>query len=485
VSTPSRELDRLAAACLFPGFAGVEAPVWLRSWLGAGLGGVVLFARNVADRDRLADLTRSLHAERRDVIVAMDEEGGDVTRLEADPGSSYPGNYALGAVDDVELTERVGRSMGSELAVVGVDLNLAPVADVNSNPANPIIGVRSFGADPDLVARHVRAFVTGVQAAGIGACAKHFPGHGDTDLDSHLELPVLAADRATLEARELPPFRAAVEAGVRGVMTAHIVAEAIDGEPATLSAAALRLLRDDLGFRGLVITDALEMAAVSRAASMEELAMRALRAGADALCLGADVDAGLVERVHAAIVAAVQSGRLAEERLAEAAGRVAETARLTSRAAGGGGLPDPEVGLEAARRALRAEGDVASDGTLLVVELRPAASIAAGGAGRGLGTAVRSRAPATAVVRLDAAPEDATAVLRGYEGRRLVVVVRDAHRHEWQRASADALLKAAGGGIVVETGLAVWRPDGATDYVVTYGAGRVNLEAAADLLAAP
>jgi beta-N-acetylhexosaminidase len=482
VSTPSRELDRLAAACLFPGFAGVEAPVWLRSWLGAGLGGVVLFARNVVDREQLADLTRSLHAERQDAIVAIDEEGGDVTRLEADRGSSYPGNYALGVVDDVALTERVGRSMGSELAAVGVDLDLAPVADVNSNPANPIIGVRSFGADPDLVARHVRAFVTGVQSTGIGACAKHFPGHGDTDLDSHLELPVLGADRATLEARELPPFRAAIQADVRAVMTAHIVVRALGGEPATLSGDAFRLLRDELGFRGLVITDALEMGAVSRTAAMEEIAIRALRAGADALCLGADIDAATVERVHVGIVEAVRSGRLDEERLADAAARVAAMARQRSRTAAG--PPDPEVGLEAARRALRVEGVVAGSGPFLVVELRPAASIAAGEAGRGLGAALRARSPVTRVVRLDAAPEDA-AILRRHEGRRLVVVVRDAHRHGWQRSTAEALLAAAGGGVVVETGFAVWRPELAAGYVATQGAGRVNLEAAADLLAAP
>jgi beta-N-acetylhexosaminidase len=206
-----------------------------------------------------------------------------------------------------------------------------------------------------------------------------------------------------------------------------------------------------------------------------------LRAGADALCLGAEVDAGLVERVHAGIVAAVHSGRLAEERLEEAAGRVAKAARLMSRATDV--APDAEVGLEAARRALRAEGDVASDGPPLVVELRPAASIAAGEAGRGLGTAVRSRAPGTAVVRLAAAPEDAGAVLRRYEGRPLVVVVRDAHRYEWQRAAVDALLAAGGGGTVVETGLAVWRPERASAYVATYGAGRVNLEAAAELIA--
>jgi len=482
VSTPGGELDRLAAACLFPGFAGLEPPTWLRAWLGAGLGGVVLFARNVAGHEQLAALTRSLRAERPDVLVAIDEEGGDVTRLETENGSSYPGNYALGAIDDVALTERVARAMGADLAGVGIGLDLAPVADVNSNPDNPIIGVRSFGSDPALVARHVRAFVTGMQGAGIGACVKHFPGHGDTDLDSHLDLPVLEAGPETLAARELPPFRAAVEAGVRAVMTAHIVARALDDEPATLSAATLRVLRGDLDFQGVVITDALEMGAVSRSAPMGEIAVRALGAGADALCLGADVDAGTVEQVHTEIVEAVRNGRLDEHRLAEAAARVADAS--SSSRAPDQSPADGQVGLEAARRAVRAEGDVAATGPLVVVELRPPPSIAAGEAGRGLGAALRARARNTEVVRLEAPPEDAKAMLADRRGRRLVLVLRDAHRHAWQRSAAEALLAEAGDAIVVETGIAGWHPERASGYVVTRGAGRVNLEAAAELLSA-
>ncbi|HYI74538.1 MAG TPA: glycoside hydrolase family 3 N-terminal domain-containing protein, partial [Gaiellaceae bacterium] len=189
----SAELERLAAACILPGFEGTRAPDWLRRRLADGLGGVVLYAWNVESRDQLRALTADLSAEREDVIVAIDEEGGDVTRLEADSGSSYPGNGALGVVDDVELTERVAASLGAELAAVGVNLDFAPVADVNTNAQNPVIGIRSFGADGELVARHVAAFVRGVQRAGVAACAKHFPGHGDTSVDSHLALPTVEA----------------------------------------------------------------------------------------------------------------------------------------------------------------------------------------------------------------------------------------------------------------------------------------------------
>jgi beta-N-acetylhexosaminidase len=477
----SLDPERAAAACLFPSFHGIRAPDWIRSWLERGIGGVVLFARNVDSRGQLSALTGELRAERPDVLVAIDEEGGDVTRLEADTGSSYPGNSALGAVDDVELTERVAAAMGSDLAAVGVNVDLAPVADVNSNRENPIIGVRSFGSDPALVARHVAAFVVGLQGVGVAACAKHFPGHGDTEVDSHLELPVVAADRDTLEQRELPPFRAAVEAGVRSIMTAHISLPAIDSAPATLSRAVLQgLLREELGFAGVVITDALEMRGVSASVGVEEGAVRAIEAGADALCLGGDLGDDETSAVHGAIVGALRSGRLAEGRLAEAAGRVAELASWGShqrpRRA-----EDSEVGMTAARRALEADGPAAITRPALVVELRPPASIAAGEAKHGLGEAIRDRAPSTEVVTLREAPDDPAALARSSDGQ-LVVVLRDAHRHAWQRETTEALVAAADGAIVVETGLPLWRPGGSTPYLATHGTGRVNFQAAAERL---
>ncbi|WP_146765297.1 glycoside hydrolase family 3 N-terminal domain-containing protein, partial [Micromonospora saelicesensis] len=180
MTTTNGHLPALAAAVLQPGFVGTTPPPWVCRWLGEGLGSVVLFARNVVDTEQVAALTATLRAERPDVIVAIDEEAGDVTRLESVHGSSRPGNFALGAVDDPELTEAVARDLGAELAAAGITLNYAPDADVNSNPANPVIGVRSFGADPVLVARHTAAWVRGLQAGGVAACAKHFPGHGDT-----------------------------------------------------------------------------------------------------------------------------------------------------------------------------------------------------------------------------------------------------------------------------------------------------------------
>ena len=450
-----------AAACLFPGFDGEAVPDWLKGLLSQGLGGVVLFARNIRDPEQVTALAAALRAERGEVLVATDEEGGDVTRLEAARGSSFPGNLALGAVDDVALTRRVAAAIGGELAGVGIDLDLAPVADVVVDPAAAIVGVRSFGSDPGLVARHVVAYVEGLQSAGVAACAKHFPGHGEAIGDSHLELPVAETDLETLRARALPPFAAAVEAGVRAVMTAHVRFTALDQEPATLSRPWIELLRSELGFAGVVMTDALEMQGAGGPAGIEESAVQALAAGADALCLGADLSPEQVEGAHGAIVDAVQAGRLDEERLLEAAGRVAALAAWTS--------PQPahdrEAGLEAARRALRVEGDPSLDGEPLVVELWPEATIAAGEAHHGLGEILGAE------------------TIRLREGEPLpplgdgaVFVIRDAHRHAWQRELVPP------GTVVVETGLPGWRPPGARAYVATYGAGRANLEAAAELL---
>jgi beta-N-acetylhexosaminidase len=452
-------IERLAARVLLPGFDGLVVPDWLQAWIERGLGGVALFSRNVSSPEQVAALT----AELRSLVVAIDEEGGDVTRLEHERGSSYPGNFALGVVDDVELTEQVAAAIGGDLAAVGVNLNFAPVADVNSNPRNPVIGIRSFGSEPELVARHVAAFVRGLQGAGVTACVKHFPGHGDTEVDSHLDLPTVAGD---LDAALLP-FRAAIDAGARAIMTAHIRVPELDDVPATLSRRILHdLLREELGFTGLVVTDALDMKGVATVGM--EAAVLALAAGADALLLGPGLGPEPVEHAHRAIVEAVSTGRLSEERLAEAAGRVAATAAAAG--PGAGHAPATGAGLEAARRALRAEGAVELTRPPLVVELRPEPSIAAGPARHSLGEILGAEtvSPAEALARRE---------------RQIVLVLRDAHRHEWEREAAEQVLAAAPDAVVVETGIPLWRPNGGAGYIATNGAGRVNLEAVAERLA--
>ena len=466
------ELDRLAAACLQPSFPGHAVPEWVARWLERGLGGITLFAYNVGDPGQLAELTGALRAVRPELLISIDEEGGDVTRLEAEHGSSYPGNLALGTVDDVALTEAVAGAIAGELAAAGVNLNLAPVADANTNPLNPVIGVRSFGADPELVARHVAAFVTGTQRQGVAACAKHFPGHGDTAADSHRELPVIEGDLDTA----LLPFRAGIAAGTRAMMAGHLLVPALDDAPASLSESILSgLLRAELGFDGLIVTDALEMAAVSSTYGVEEAAVRSLVAGADSLGLGHDLHEEAVERVHAAIVDAVRTGRLAEERLAEAADRVAALCRWAAPTSAG--AAGHSVGGEAARRALQVDGDAAISGPILVLELVPEANIAAGEALHGSADVL----PDAAVIQLREAPRDLAALLEEHAGRRVVVVARDAGRHAWQDRTVAAIAALRPDLIVVETGLPSGRPD-ASAFITTHGAGRANLEAMADAM---
>ena len=464
------DLERLASRCILPGFEGPIVPDWVRRRLADGLGGVVLYAWNVESREQLRALTADLRGERSDVLVAIDEEGGDVTRLEADTGSSYPGNAALGVVDDVDLSERVAASLGAELAAAGVNLDFAPVADVNTNSQNPVIGIRSFGSDAALVARHVAAFVRGLQGAGVVACAKHFPGHGDTSVDSHLALPV--AD--SLDPRALTPFRAAIEAGARSIMTAHIVVRSLGDTPATMSHEILHdLLRGELGFEGTVITDALEMKAISDTVGVEEGAVRAIAAGADALCLGHDLFDESVVSVRDALVAAVRTGQLSEDRLVDAARRVAAATDLR-----GGAAVDREAGREGARRALRIDGAGRIDGPALVVELVPEVGMAAGRLAQLPGEWFEAVVPGSEVLRYEEAPTE----LPEPDGHQLVVIARDAHRHAWERSTIEKLTARQPDAIVVEIGLPYWRPPHPATYVATYGAARANVEAAAEAL---
>ena len=333
VVSSEAEIRRLALACFVPGFVGQTPPDWLLRGLADGLGGVILFGSNLGDGSGVAELTDRLRtAAGRDLVLGLDEEGGDVTRLDTVRGSAAPGAAALGWLDDPAATEAVYAGIGARLAEAGVTLNLAPVADVNLDPTNPVIGVRSFSADPVVAARQVAAAVRGIQRSGVAACAKHFPGHGATSADSHHEVATLDRDRDQLAEAEYLPFRAAVEAGCRAVMTGHLLVPALDRELATISRQITTgVLRDELGFTGTVVTDALEMAAVSATIGMVEGFVAALVAGADTIESGAQDYPELLTAIPDAVLAAVRSGRLPIERLAEAAG--------ADRAAGHAGPP--------------------------------------------------------------------------------------------------------------------------------------------------
>jgi len=292
---------------LWFGFAGPEVPSTLRAKLDRGeVGATLLFKRNlqvtteaaagpsheVIDLDALVALTQELHRRAPDgtpALIAVDQEGGVVQRVRA-PATRWPAMSAherFASPEDVAIAERVGRALGDELRALGFDIDFAPVLDVHTNPANPIIGDRAFGTDAEAVARRALAFARGLRAAGVLACGKHFPGHGDTATDSHLELPRIDHEWDRLERVELLPFRRAAAAGLPMIMTAHVVFAALDpARPATLSPQVVTgLLREQLGYRGVIVSDDLDMRAIADRMGADVAAVAAVRAGCDVLLL--------------------------------------------------------------------------------------------------------------------------------------------------------------------------------------------------------
>jgi len=313
-----RDVRRHVGQLLFAGFAGRDVPVELRALAREfDLGGAVLFARNVEAPEQVAELAHGLRllGLEHPAWVAVDQEGGRVARLR-DPFTRWPPMAALGRADDPGLASRFARALARELAAVGITLDFAPVLDVHTNPANPVIGDRALAQDASRVARLGRAIVEGLQGEGIAACGKHFPGHGDTSVDSHHELPVVEHDADRLHAVELEPFREAIAAGVASIMTAHVLVPALDDErPATLSRAIVDgLLRTELGYDGLVFTDDLDMKAASGHRAIGEVAVDAVAAGCDGLLIcGVDHD----RQVQAleALIHAVEAGTLPAARV--------------------------------------------------------------------------------------------------------------------------------------------------------------------------
>ncbi|WP_339177676.1 beta-N-acetylhexosaminidase [Paenibacillus sp. FSL R5-0701] len=292
------------------------------------VGGVIYFRRNVESIDQLTRLSTELQdmaaeAGALPLMISVDQEGGMVARIDQEGMTQVPGNMALGATGNPEYTLECAQILGRELKNIGIDMNLAPVVDVNNNPLNPVIGVRSYGEHAESVAAHGVAAITGYQSQGIAATAKHFPGHGDTAVDSHLGMVTVPHDRNRLEQMELLPFRKAIEARVDAIMTAHVMFPSIEPEPipATLSHKVLSgLLREEMGFEGIIITDCLEMHAISKPYGVAEAAVRAVEAGADLIL----VSHTLQDQVAAleAIVEAVRTGRISEEVIHQAVERI-------------------------------------------------------------------------------------------------------------------------------------------------------------------
>jgi beta-N-acetylhexosaminidase len=385
-TTPQLTLDQAAGQKLMAAFAGYEPSAQiLRLLQRQHLGGVTLFrSLNVQSPAQVRELNAALQAAaaasgQPPLLIGADQEGGTLMALAGT--TAFPGNMALGAAGDPALARQVGFALGQELAAQGVNVNYAPVCDVNNNPQNPVVGTRSFGEDPAAVAALAAALVTGLQAAGVAATLKHFPGHGDTSGDSHHGLPVVQHDAARLARIELPPFAAGIAAGARLVMTAHIALPAINAAadlPATLSPAILRgILRDRLGFDGVIISDALDMRAIEQGAGLVIDAIAAAAAGVDLLILNSVVEDQ--ETVAAGLRQAVARGLLAREATLASAGRVLDLKRWVS------AQPQPalEVVACAAHRALalevaaRAVTLVRDDAHLLPLRPAPEARLAA------------------------------------------------------------------------------------------------------------
>lgn len=328
----TRTIEELAGQVLIAGFHGHTLPESLSNQLSEGqLGGLILFKRNIGETDGQQDLhavhrllcdaldAARLATDTAPPLLCVDQEGGRVQRLKA-PVLQLPSMRRLAALGDPSLCQEAARHLGRQLKALGFNCDFAPVLDVDTNPANPVIGDRAFGPTPEEVIRYALAFAEGLGEAGIAGCGKHFPGHGDTDLDSHLALPSLPHGLERLGAVELPPFRAA-NGRVPAIMTAHVIFQALDPEvPATLSHAVITgLLRESLGYDGVIVSDDLEMKAISDHIGIAEGAVRAIAAGCDAVLICSDERA--LGEAHRALCTRAEADTAFRARLLEAATR--------------------------------------------------------------------------------------------------------------------------------------------------------------------
>ncbi|MEL7639713.1 MAG: beta-N-acetylhexosaminidase [Solidesulfovibrio sp.] len=442
------------------------------------LGGVILYAvpGNVVSPGQLAALTAALQAEAAatrlglGLLVGVDQEGGPVARLR-DGFTVFPSQMAQAAAGRPDLVRQAALATGRELAAVGINVDFAPVADVNANPENPVIGIRSFGEHPADVARLSAAATSGYESAGVVCTPKHFPGHGDTAVDSHVGLPRVDHDAGSLDRVDFPPFRAAIAAGAPAIMTAHVLAPALEPDelPATLSRRVLSdVLRGRLGFSGAIFTDSLGMGAVAATFGTAEAAVRALAAGADILLIGADVGRPAAERLEAMdrVTEAARSGRVSAARLDAAVLAVLrlkerygllDAATLAKPAPDGATPPaspaHAALARQIAERAVTAFGPTAPalpagrDPSTLVVRPRLGRPAADAEAEAGIAAWYGPR-----TLFLEADPDEAAiaaATGAAQTASRLVLMVTDARRNPGQRRLAEALSREAPGRLVL------------------------------------
>jgi len=497
-------LEQKIGQLMLVGFDGTTLTPELRATIQQlHLGGVVFFECNIASPQQVAQLNTDLQTAARasglpDLFIAVDQEGGVVARLRENRGfTEFPGQMAVAATDNVENARRIARALADELNALGFNINLTPDLDVNNNPDNPIISTRSFGADPARVATYGVAYIETLQRAGIIAIGKHFPGHGDTAIDSHVALPTVPHNRARLDAVELVPFRAAMCANVAGIMTAHITFPAIDPTPglaATLSPRVLKgLVRDEMHYDGLIMTDELTMGALATSGyPAPRAAVAALRAGADVLLF--QTGYAMHREAHAALVDAVKRGEIPEARVDEALrrvlrvkaqfglmtddeGRKTKDEGRTTNVDRVGAQETRAISREVARQAVTLMRDEAQrvplkpNMPLLVVET------GAYGLGQRLGAM-------TLQVKAQPTPSEITMVVNAAEGRTVIVLTSDVAKNRTQADLVNALLKANVPLIVV----AARSPydlrafPNAPTYLAIYGANPPMLDALAEVL---
>ena len=493
------DIEARARMVVCAGFSGASVPdAPLDELRALRPGGIILFARNVGTPDALRELVTALREiDEVPPLIAIDQEGGRVARIR-DGVAEIPAMMALGATGDAALAERAGALVGADLRGLGITLDFAPCGDLAREANNTVIGARSFGSDPHDVARMASAFARGLESQGVAATIKHFPGHGATVVDSHVDLPHISLDAQTLRATDFVPFAEAIRTrAVSCVMSAHIVVDAFDAElPATLSPRLLTgVLRDELGFTGVTFTDCLEMDAIARRVGTVAGAVAALRAGAD--CVVISHQLALAREAVAAIVAAVASGKLPEARLDEAAQRVR---RLRERLARVAVYPpvDRDAGLTIARDAV-----TIVRGSLAIERDRPVTVISfegetyEGAVGKhhehaSLNAALRARRIAAEIMRVPLAPDadDVELLLalidsqRALAPRTFVVMMRRAHRSAEQRTAIAQILARAPEAIVVSArepyDVAV--VPAAKNLACIYGDERVSIEGLADVM---
>lgn len=468
------DTERAILAHFSPGFGGTEIPDWIYKYLENGLGGITLFSSNCPSLDVARELILKIRTISPNIIISLDEEGGDVTRLFVPEGSPFPTPALLGRCNDLELTESSFRQLGKILKSIGVDLNLAPVADVATQIDNPIVAVRSFGNDADLVSRHVVSAVKGLRSAGIASCIKHFPGHGGVLEDSHHDLPKLSGEIGELINSHLKPFISAINERVEAIMMGHILLSAIDStSPASCSSLVTRkLLRKDLGFDGLVVTDALDMGALGGTKKIHTSALRAISAGADLLCFSGLYDqSSFVESSLAAIREVVEKGEIDSNSIEQNAERIRSWRPPVATDSSPASLPEASK----FKSGVHHQGKLSiTTDQISLIELSADPTIAAGFVGWGLR---RPFMRAGVKVKLESSDIDLSTNSQGC----LVVAFRDAFRDNKILSALERINRSRPDAIFVDMGWPT-RSFNPRNIVRTFGSSALASEIAVALL---